>query len=113
MIVITTREFGDCVVLDCSGKLTVGAGVDTLHQTVRSAVKGGHTRIVLNLRDVEYTDSCGIGELIGSKTHVESQGGKLILLNPHKYTERLLTITKLIPVFEIHNEEASAVGGSR
>lgn len=113
MITITTRTVGKCVVLDCKGNLTVGAGVEALHGAVRTAIKDGCTQIVLNLKEVEYTDSCGIGELVSSLTHVQSQGGRLILLNPHKYTERLLIITKLLPVFEIHKEEALAVGACR
>ena len=111
MIAINTRTFGNCVILDCSGKLTVDSGVTTLHDAVRAAVKGGHSRIVLNLKDVAYSDSSGIGELVGSMTHVQGQGGRLILLNLHKYVEHLLVIMQLIPVFEIYNDEGSALAG--
>jgi anti-sigma B factor antagonist len=113
MIAITTRTVGNCAVLDCSGKLTVGPGVTTLRDAVRAAVKGGHSRIVLNLKEVEYSDSCGIGELLSSMTHVQSHGGQLVLLNLTRYTEHLLMITKLLPVFEVHNEEGSALAGCR
>ncbi len=111
MIAITTRTVGNCVILDCSGKLTLGPGVTTLHDAVRAAVKGGHSRVVLNMKEVEYSDSCGIGELVSSLTHFQNQGGQLVLLNLNRYTEHLLMITKLLPVFEIYNEEGSALAG--
>ncbi len=113
MIAINTRTVGNCHVLDCSGKLTVGPGVTTLHNAVREAVTDGHLRIVLNLKEVGYSDSCGIGELVSSLTHVQHQGGQLILLNLDKYLEHLLTITKLLPVFEVYKDEEAALAQCR
>ncbi len=112
-MVINTRTVGNCIVLDCSGKLTAGPSVTTLHNTLREAITGRQGRIVLNLKEVEYSDSCGIGELVSSLTHVQHLGGELVLLNLNKYVEHLLTITQLLPVFEVYKEEAAALAGAK
>ncbi|MBZ5494941.1 MAG: STAS domain-containing protein [Acidobacteriia bacterium] len=108
---ITMRTVGKGVILDCSGRITVGAGTTTVRNAVRDAIRGGSKKIVLNLENVEYADSSGIGELVSSFTHVQSQGGKLVLLNLPKRIRDLLIITKLMPVFEVFSEEKTALAG--
>ena len=108
-MIVTTRTVGNCVVLDCSGNMTVGPGAIAVRNAVREALKNKPKKMVLNLEKVDYTDSAGIGELVNSLTHVQGQGGKLVLLNLAKRTEALLVITKLITLFEIAHEEKSAL----
>jgi anti-sigma B factor antagonist len=108
---IVVRRIGNCVVLDCSGKITLGPGTMNIRNAVREAVKGGPKKIVLNLGGVDYIDSSGIGELVSSFTHVQSQGSKLVLLNLTKRIQELLVITKLITVFDIFQDEKSALAG--
>ena len=96
---ITTRTVGNCVILDCSGKFTLGLGIMNARDAVCEAIKGSPKRIVLNLERVEYLDSSGIGELVSCLTHVQKQGGQLVLLNLPRNVRELLMITKLISVF--------------
>ena len=108
---ISARNIGSCVVLDCSGKITLGPGTMALRNAIRDAVKNGTKRIVLNLGDVSYIDSSGIGELVSSFTHASSQGSKLVLVNLTNKITELLSITKLITVFEVFKDEKSALVG--
>ena len=107
---IETRTVGDVYILDCSGKITLGEGTMAVRNTVREVLKNGGRKIVLNLADVNYIDSSGIGELVSSFTTVTNQGGKLKLLNLTKKIQELLAITKLLTVFQVYDTEAAAVG---
>jgi anti-sigma B factor antagonist len=82
-----------------------------VRNAVREAVKGSPKKIVLNLGGVDYVDSAGIGELVSSFTHVQSQGSKLVLLDLTKKIRELLVITKLITVFDVFEDEKSALAG--
>jgi len=106
---IDTRTVGDVHVLDCSGKITLGEGTMAIRNTVREILKAGGKKILLNLHDVNYIDSSGIGELVSSYTTVTNQGGQFKLLNLTNKIQELLAITKLLTVFQTFNDEQAAV----
>jgi len=105
---IETRTVGDVRILDCSGKITLGEGTMAVRNTVRDILKGGGKSIILNLADVNYIDSSGIGELVSTYTTVTNNGGQLKLLNLTKKIQELLAITKLLTVFQVYDDETSA-----
>ena len=106
---IDQRSVGDVVVLDLKGKITLGEGDELLKDKVNSLVNQGHKKIVLNLADVPYIDSAGLGEVVRTYTTVSRQGGSLKLLNLTKRITDLLSITKLLTVFETFDSENEAV----
>ena len=105
----STRQVDEITVVDLSGRITLGEGSTVLRDTVRELLGRGQKKILLNLGDVTYIDSSGIGELVSGFTTVANQGGQLKLLNLTKKVHDLLQITKLYTVFEVHNEEAGAI----
>ena len=106
---IEERMVGDVVMLDLKGKITLGEGDELLKDKVNSLVNQGHKKIVLNLADVPYIDSAGLGEVVRTYTTVSRQGGSLKLLNLTKRITDLLAITKLLTVFETFDVEGDAV----
>jgi len=106
---VTTRTVGDVHILDCSGKITLGEGTMAVRNGVREILNGGGKKILLNLGDVNYIDSSGIGELVSSFTTVTNQGGQLKLLNLTKKIQELLAITKLLTVFQVYDSEQGAI----
>lgn len=106
---LSTRQVGDVTVVDVAGRITLGEGSSALRDTLRDMVGQGHKKMLLNLGDVSYIDSSGIGELVSGFTTVTNQGGQLKLLNLTKRVKDLLQITKLYTVFDVHDDEASAV----
>src|ERR1700704_3403832 len=106
---IEERTIGDVVVLDLKGKVTLGQGDELLKDKVNSLVNQGHRKIVLNLAEVPYVDSAGLGEIVRTYTTVSRQGGSMKLLNLTKRITDLLSITKLLTVFETYDNEADAV----
>jgi anti-sigma B factor antagonist len=106
---IEERVVSDVVVLDLKGKITLGEGDELLKDKVNSLVNQGHKKIVLNLADVPYIDSAGLGEVVRTYTTVSRQGGSLKLLNLTKRITDLLSITKLLTVFETFDSENEAV----
>ena len=106
---IETRKVGDVTVLDCSGKITLGEGTMAVRNTVREILKNGGKKIILNLGDVNYIDSSGIGELVSGFTTVANQGGTLKLLGLTHRIKDLLQITKLYTIFDVYEDEAHAV----
>jgi len=106
---IEERAVGDVMVLDLKGKITLGEGDELLKDKVNSLVNQGHKKIVLNLADVPYIDSAGLGEVVRTYTTVSRQGGSLKLLNLTKRITDLLSITKLLTVFETFDSENEAV----
>jgi len=106
---IEERGVGDVIVLDLKGKITLGEGDELLKDKVNSLVNQGHKKIVLNLADVPYIDSAGLGEVVRTYTTVSRQGGSLKLLNLTKRITDLLSITKLLTVFETFDSETEAV----
>jgi len=106
---IDERAVGDVVVLDLKGKITLGKGDELLKDKVNSLVNQGHKKIVLNLAEVPYIDSAGLGEIVRTFTTVSRQGGNLKLLNLTKRITDLLAITKLLTVFETFDTENDAI----
>jgi anti-sigma B factor antagonist len=106
---VSTRQVDGVAVVDCSGRITLGEGSVTLRDTVRDLLSKGNKKILLNLADVNYIDSSGIGELVSGFTTVRNQGGELKLLKLTKKVHDLLQITKLYTVFDVKEDEASAI----
>jgi anti-sigma B factor antagonist len=106
---IDQRAVGDVVVLDLKGRITMGEGDELLKDKVNSLVNQGHKKIVLNLAEVPYIDSAGLGEIVRTYTTVSRKGGSLKLLNLTKRITDLLSITKLLTVFETFDSENEAV----
>ena len=109
----THRDAGPVTVVDLSGRITLGDGSALLRKTIRGLLADQRTKILLNLADVDYIDSSGIGELVSGFTAVRNQGGELKLLQLTKKVRDLLQITKLYTVFEIYSEEGSAIRSFR
>ena len=106
---LTTRQVGDVTVVDAVGRITLGEGSSMLREDLRQMIGKGQKKILLNLANVSYIDSSGIGELVSGFTTVTNQGGELKLLNLTKRVHDLLQITKLYTVFEVFEDEAAAV----
>jgi anti-sigma B factor antagonist len=105
----TTREVDGITVLDLSGKIMLGEGSVTIRDAVRDVLAKGSNQILLNLADINYIDSSGIGELVSGLTAVKNAGGALKLLQLTKKVKDLLQITKLYTVFDIYDDEAEAI----
>jgi anti-sigma B factor antagonist len=106
---IDERLVGDVKILDLTGKMTLGEGDELLRDKVNSLVHQGHKKLVLNLEGVPYIDSAGLGEIVRTYTTVSRQGGKLKLLGLTKRIQDLLSITKLLTVFETYENEQDAI----
>ena len=107
---LSTRQVGDVSVLDVTGRITLGEeGSGKLRKALQDLLKDGKKKILLNLGEVSYIDSSGIGELVSGFTTVTNSGGNLKLLNLNKRVKDLLQITKLYTVFEVHDDEAGAI----
>ena len=105
----STRQVDGVTIVDCSGRITLGEGSVILKDVVRELLSKGQKKILLNLGDVNYIDSSGIGELVSAFTTVRNQGGELKLLNLTKKVHDLLRITKLYTVFDVKDDEAATV----
>ena len=108
----TCRQIGEVAIVDFSGKITLGEGSATLRKTVRELADGGQQKIVLNLADVDYIDSSGIGELVSAFTTVRSAGGELKMVHLTKRVHDILQITRLFTVFDVQSDEANASAAS-
>ena len=108
-LTIASREVDGVTVLDLSGRITLGEGSVMMRDTVRDLLAKGNKKIILNLGDVNYIDSSGIGELVSAFTTTKNQGGELKLLHLTKKVHDLLQITKLYTVFDVKDDEAAAV----
>jgi anti-sigma B factor antagonist len=106
---IVERQVGDVIILDLHGKILIGEGDDALRDAVIKLVEAGKKKILLNLADVPYVDSAGLGEIVRCYTTVSRKGGKLKLINLTKKIQDLLSITKLLTVFETYDSEADGV----
>ena len=105
----SNRQMDGVTIVDMSGRITLGEGSVILRDTIRDLVGKGQKKILLNLGDVTYIDSSGIGELVSAFTAVRREGGELKLLNLTKKVHDLLQITKLYTVFDIKDDEAAAI----
>jgi len=106
----SSRQVNSVTVVDMSGRITLGEGSVVLRDTIRDLLSKGDKKILLNLGNVTYIDSSGIGELVSAFTSVRNQGGELKLLNLTKKVHDLLQITKLYTVFDIRDDETAAIG---
>ena len=106
---IHQRSVGDVTVVDLNGKMTLGEGDELLRDKVNSLIQQGQRKIILNLSEVPYIDSAGLGEIVRTYTTVSRQGGSLKLLNLTKRIQDLLAITKLLTVFETFENEQDAI----
>ncbi|MBI3207624.1 MAG: STAS domain-containing protein [Candidatus Solibacter usitatus] len=106
---LNNRQVGDITVIDAAGRVTLGEGTSSLRDAIRDALGAGHKKVLLNLGEVNYIDSSGIGELVSAFTTVTNQGGQLKLLSLNKRIQDLLQITKLYTVFECHDDESVAI----
>lgn len=106
---IVERTVNEVTVLDLKGKMTLGEGDELLKDKINSLLADGKRKLVLNLEGVPYIDSAGLGEIVRTFTTVSRQGGKLKLLNLTKRIEDLLSITKLLTVFETFESEPEAI----
>ena len=105
----TTRDLGAVTVVDVSGRITLGEGSAALRHLLGNLVGQGRTKIVLDLGDVDYIDSSGIGELVSGYRTVTKAGGDLKLLHLTQKAHDLMQITRLFLVFDVHSDEAAAL----
>lgn len=109
MLRATYRDAGSATVVDIGGKITLGEGSALLRKTIRQLLEEKRMKILLNLADVDYIDSSGIGELVSAYTAVKNRNGELKLLNLTKKVHDLLQLTKLFTVFEVYTDEDTAL----
>lgn len=105
----STRLVKNVLIVDTIGELRLGEGTDVIRELVREQLQQGYKNILLNLRDVRHIDSAGVGELMSCYTSVRNQGGQLKLMNLSKNVHNLLQITKLYTIFEVVEDEDTAV----
>lgn len=105
----STRQAGSVAIVDLSGQIKPGEGTSTLRDTVKDLLGKGQKKILLNLGDVNYIDSIGVGELVSAFTSVRNQGGELKLLHLTKKVHDVLQITKLYTIFDVRDDEAGAI----
>ena len=106
---LTTRQVGDVTVIDATGRITLGEGASTFRDTIRDLATKGDKKLLVNLSDVSYIDSSGIGEMVSGFTTVTNHVGQLKFLGFTKRIKDLLQITKLYTVFEVFEDEGAAV----
>ncbi len=106
---LSNRQVGDVTVIDAVGRITLGEGASTFRDAIKDLAGKGNQKILLNLSEVSYIDSSGIGELVSGFTTVTNHGGQLKLIGLTKRVKDLLQITKLYTVFEVYDDEAHAV----
>lgn len=106
---LTSRQVGDVTVIDASGRITLGEGASAFRDTIRDLAGKGNKKLLINLSDVSYIDSSGIGEMVSGFTTVTNNGGQLKLVGLSKRVKDLLQITKLYTVFDVFDDEADAV----
>jgi len=106
---LTNRQVGDVTVVDAAGRITLGEGASTFRDAIRDMVAKGNKKLLINLSEVSYIDSSGIGEMVSGFTTVTNSGGQLKLVGLSKRVKDLLQITKLYTVFEAFDDETEAV----
>lgn len=106
---LTTRQVGDVTVIDASGRITLGEGSTAFREKIKEMASSGAKKVLINMGEISYIDSSGIGELVSGFTTITSSGGMLKLINLGKRVQDLLQITKLYTVFETFDDEAAAI----
>jgi anti-sigma B factor antagonist len=105
----STRVVDGVAIVDISGQLRLGEGTGKLREIVKKLVQDGYKNILLNLAGVTYIDSAGIGELMMNYTTLRNSGGELKLMNLNKNVRNLLQVTRLYTIFDVHDDQASAI----
>jgi anti-sigma B factor antagonist len=105
----TTRTSHSVVIVDLKGRITLGDGSGVIRETIKALTAKGERKILLNLAEVAYIDSAGLGEMVGSYATITSQGGRMKLVHAQKRVRDVLQITKLYTVFEAFDNEGAAV----
>ena len=108
-VTIESREVSKVSILDVKGRIVLGEEIHQLRDAVRSLIDQGKKKIILNLAEVDYIDSSGVGELVSAFTTVRSSGGELKLLNLSQKVQDILHVTKLYTVFDVRTDEFTAV----
>lgn len=103
------RNAGDVAIVDLAGRLTLGEGSGLVRSTIKELVSSNRKNILVNLKDVTYIDSAGLGELVGSYASVTNTGGSIKLLHPQAKVHDLLQVTKLYTVFIAFDDEPEAI----
>jgi anti-sigma B factor antagonist len=106
---ITTRRSGDVVILDLNGQIRLGESNINLHNAIRDLADAGEKKILINLAKVTHIDSSGLGELVGGYATMEKLGGNMKLVNLNDRVTELIMITKLLTVFDVYEDEATAI----
>ena len=106
---INERRSGDVTILDLKGRVRIGGGTIALHKAIRVLVEEGKTQILLNLASVSHIDSSGLGELIASHITLRDKGGEIKLIHLTERLRELMTITKLLTVFDVYDDEPEAL----
>jgi len=107
---VKIRDAGKVTLLELSGRLVLGEPVDTLDKTVKGLINDGKNRMIISLKGVDYVDSSGIGELVAAKKRAVEKKGDVKLLMPNKTVYNVLSMLSLHLIFDIHEEEAKAIG---
>jgi anti-sigma B factor antagonist len=105
---LSTRQVGDVTVVDVAGRFTMGESANSFRDAIRDLTAAGHKKLLLNLYDMSYIDSSGIGEMVAGLTSLSKQGGVMKLVRPTKRLQDLLQITKQHTLFEVYEDEAKA-----
>lgn len=108
---ITERHQDTVLILDLEGKIKLGEECSNLRQTLRSLVENGEKKILLNLEKVSFIDSSGLGELVASYITIQKNGGDVRLVHLSEKVHELMTLTKLLTIFEVYDNEADAIEG--
>jgi len=106
---VKVRHTGDIAILELGGRITLGEGSGTIRNTIKDLVAGGSRKILVNLHDVTYLDSAGLGELVGSYATLTNLGGQIKLLHPQGKVTDMLTVTKLYTIFTSYTDEELAI----
>jgi anti-sigma B factor antagonist len=106
---LSTREVKDVIIIDLSGRLTMGEPCAAIRDEIRDEIGQGNRKVVFNLADVSYIDSAGLGELTAAYTSIKNRDGELKLLNLTKRVQDLMQITKLYTVFDVYDDEKNVI----
>jgi anti-sigma B factor antagonist len=106
---VSVRQTGNVAIVDLAGRITLGEGSGMVRNTIKDLVNAGERNVLMNLKDVGYIDSSGLGELVGAYATVRNAGGDIRLLNANAKVDNLLQVTKLYTVFAHYTDESEAI----
>ena len=108
-VTIKTKEADGIAIMELSGRLTLGEATGTVREAVRKLIAKGHQKVIVNLKEVSYIDSAGLGEIVGAYTSVKSHRGDMKLVGASGRALDLLQVTRLLTLFEVFDDEAAAL----